>query len=168
MSRLEPWLHRLLILAVIWLFATADWVRMANRIPSSASFWDWAHIVVGLLATVLTVAFTRHCCKAGQWRQYFPYLVGDLKPTLSDLTGLFRGRLPRAGGNGLLAFIEGIGLILMLAVAATGIGWLITQGSTDAMFWRKQHIFAASGLLGFLVVHALAGLISVVDLIRDA
>ncbi|MBY5920628.1 cytochrome b/b6 domain-containing protein [Ferrimonas balearica] len=168
MNKIEPWLHRLAIVGVIWLFATADWVRMANRIPVSATVWDWAHIVIGVLTTLVGAAFLRHCCRHGQWRQYFPYLVGDLKPTLSDLAGLFRGRLPRAGGSGLLAFIEGLGLLLLLAVGITGIGWLLTQGSSDAFFWRKQHLFAASGLLGFLVVHAVAALISVVDLIRDA
>ncbi|MBY6223613.1 cytochrome b/b6 domain-containing protein [Ferrimonas balearica] len=168
MSKLEPWLHRFVIVGVVWLFATADWVRMANRIPPSASVWDWAHIVMGILTTVLGVWFLRHCCRHGQWRQYFPLLVGDVKPIFADITGLFKGRLPRAGGSGLLAFIEGLGLLLLVAVGITGIGWLLTQGSSDAFFWRKQHLFAASGLLGFVVVHALAGLISVVDLIRDA
>ncbi|MBY6185273.1 cytochrome b/b6 domain-containing protein [Marinobacter hydrocarbonoclasticus] len=168
MNRIEPWLHRLVIVGVIWLFATAGWVRMANRIPPSASAWDWAHIVVGALTTVLGIWFLRHCCRHGQWRQYFPYLVGDLKPTLNDLTGLFKGRLPRAGGSGLLPLIEGVGLLLLLAVGVTGIGWLVTEGSSDALFWRKQHLMFASGLFGFLVVHAIAALISVVDLIRDA
>ncbi len=168
MNKIEPWLHRLAIVGVIWLFATADWVRMANRIPASASVWDWAHIVVGVVTTLIGVAFLRHCCRHGQWRQYFPYLVGDIKPTLKDIGGLFKGRLPRAGGSGLLAFIEGLGLVLLLAVGLTGLGWLWTQGSSDALFWRQQHLLAASGLLGFLVIHAVAALISVVDLIRDA
>jgi hypothetical protein len=149
-------LHVLAVVACAWLILTSPWIAMARRIPAGAGWLDHAHVLVGFAGLLVAVAYTLACVRGGRWRAYFPWAAGNGRPLLRDLAGLLRGRLPSAEGGGLFAVIEGLLLLALLAVAATGAAWYLVQGSDAALAWRAQHIVAARILIGLIVAHVLA------------
>jgi hypothetical protein len=102
----------------------------------------------------------------GGWRQYFPWACGEFGQLGRDLSGLARGSLPTAGGAGLFALIEGLGLLLLVATAATGLAWLWYQGSSEALSWRQYHLSAARGLIAFLVLHVITASLHLLEFLR--
>jgi hypothetical protein len=102
-----------------------------------------------------------------RWRLYFPYAPAQIGNVGRDLAGLLRGRIPAAEGGGLFGLIEGLLLVTLIATAATGIGWLITQGSVEALAWRSHHVLAARAFVGLLVLHVLTVATHLLDLLRD-
>ena len=139
---------------------------MLRRIPSSAGWLDYAHVGLGFLALALACTYTATCCRAGRWRLYFPFF-GGMGAVARDLGGLVRGRIPSAEGGGLFALIEGLLLIALLATAATGAAWFFLQGTDAVLAWRQWHLYAARGLAGLMIVHAISVSLHLVDLIRD-
>ena len=168
--RLHFWSHMqhgLLILLLAWLIFTSPWVHLYNRIPPSPSFWVWAHLVLGLLALVLTLGFLLVIVLQGRLKQYFPWLLGRLGPLWSDLRGLVRLQVPSNEGPGLFSIIKGLLLLALLVTGVTGAMWLWTAGSQDAVAWRGWHIVSARVLVGMLVAHILATLLHLVDFMRQ-
>jgi Prokaryotic cytochrome b561. len=149
-------LHVALVLLCAWLILSSPWIAMLRRMPSSAGFLDYAHVVVGALALMLALPYAMACMRGGRWRNLFPWLVGDVRPLARDVAGLLRGRLPSAEGGGLFAVIEGLLLATLLFVAITGAGWWFVQGSSDALAWREVHIVGARVLIGLIVAHVVA------------
>ncbi|HWJ06373.1 MAG TPA: cytochrome b/b6 domain-containing protein [Steroidobacteraceae bacterium] len=149
-------LHVTLALLCAWLILTSPWIAMLRRMPSSAGFLDYAHVVVGALALTLALPYAFACMRGGRWRNHFPWVVGDVRPLARDVAGLLRGRLPSAEGGGLFAVIEGLLLAALLLVAITGAGWWFTQGSGDALVWREAHVVGARVLIGLTVAHVVA------------
>lgn len=149
-------LHVAIALACAWLILTSPWIAMLRRMPSSAGFLDYAHVVVGALALILALPYAFACVRGGRWRNYFPWLAGDVRPTVRDVTGLLRGRLPSAEGGGLYAVIEGLLLVTLLFVAITGAAWWFVQGSSEALTMREFHIVGARVLIGLVIAHVIA------------
>lgn len=149
-------LHGVLALLCAWLILTSPWIAMLRRMPGSAGFLDYAHVIVGALALMLALPYALACLRGGRWRNHFPWLVGDVRPLARDVAGLLRGRLPSAEGGGLFAVLEGVLLAALLLVAITGAGWWFTQGSGDALSWREAHIVGARVLTGLIVAHVAA------------
>jgi hypothetical protein len=149
-------LHVLAVLACAWLILSSPWVAMLRRVPSGAGWVDHAHVVVGFAGLLVAVLYLVACVRGGRWRTYFPWAAGDWRPLARDVAGLLRGRLPSAEGGGLFAVIEGLLLLTLLAIAATGAAWYLAQGSDAALAWRLQHIVAARVLMGLIVAHVLA------------
>ncbi|WP_033539874.1 MULTISPECIES: cytochrome b/b6 domain-containing protein [Shewanella] len=163
---LETYQHLFAILLSLFLIGTSGWIMMGRALRANASVWDWLHVYLGLLAGVFSVTMLVTNVVRGQWRQYFPYLVGDFTQLSNDVCGLKRGKLPLAGGRGLFSVIEGICMLLFVAVAATGLMWFLTQGSSEALNWRSYHHSAAHGFIVFMVIHALFALSHLLDFIR--
>jgi hypothetical protein len=159
--------HLLAAVASVWLIATSPWVGMRRVVPEHPTFWDLAHIGVGLFAAVLAVTYFVTQTVGGRWRQHFPWLLGRLGETGRDVAGLFRGRIPPSGGEGLFPVIQGLTLLLLLAAAVTGVGWLAADGSRAALAWREWHVVAANAFGWCLLAHAIAGLAHVLEFMRD-
>ncbi|SDJ22140.1 cytochrome b561 [Ferrimonas sediminum] len=166
MSQLFERLHVMLALLAIWLFITADQVHLANRIHVNAGFWDYNHIVLGSITALLSLCFLYKCCRLGQWRLYFGWCIGQISPIVNDLRQLKNKQLPAAGAPGLLTFIEGFGLILMVLVGLSGCGWLMSQGGSMAMTLRDCHIDLAGALFWYLIVHAIASFSHFLEMLR--
>jgi len=159
--------HLAIALLTLWLLITSPWVSMLRRIPPSAGWLDYAHVALGMLTLVLGVVYAWSCTRGGRWRLYFPCAPSELRSVGRDLAGLLRGRIPSAEGGGLFGLIEGLLLLLLLATALTGAGWLATQGSDAALAWREYHALAARGLIGLLVLHVVTVSLHLLDFLRD-
>lgn len=159
--------HLAVAVLSLWLILTSPWVSMLRRIPSSAGWLDYAHVLVGCLLLVLAMTYTRTCAREGRWRLYFPYAPEQFGNVGRELAGLLRGRIPASEGGGLFGLIEGLLLVLLAATAATGVAWLLTQGSVEALAWRGHHVLAARGFIALLVLHVLTVATHLLDLLRD-
>jgi cytochrome b561 len=149
-------LHLAIVLVCIWLVATSPWVSMLRRFPSSAGFFDYAHVALGTLALLLALPYAATCLRGGRWRNHFSWVTGDVRPLARDVTNLFHGCLPSAEGGGLFAIVEGLLLLSLLLVAITGAGWWLAQGSSEAIEWRAFHVVGARVFIGLVVAHVVA------------
>lgn len=167
LRRLAAQQHLALALLCAWLILASPWVHMFRRIPRNAGFMEWSHIVLGLVALILAVTFTVACTRRGRWRMYFPWLAGELAQAGRDLGGLFRREVPTSEGGGLFAVIEGLLLVALLAAALTGAGWLLVQGSAEAVTFRHYHLLASRGMIVLLVLHIVSVSLHLLDFIRE-
>ena len=94
--------HAVAALLATWLIVTSPWVAMLGKVPQGAGFLDYAHIVAGLLALLVSVSYAISCVRGGGWRLYFPWASGNSGAVGRDVAGLLRGRMPVAEG-GLMA-----------------------------------------------------------------
>jgi cytochrome b561 len=159
--------HLAVAVLSLWLVLTSPWVSMLRRIPSGAGWLDYAHVAIGCVVLLLAVTYTWSCTRDGSWRLYFPYAPAQAGSVGRDLAGLLRGRIPAAEGGGLFGLVEGLLLLLLVATAATGAAWLLTQGSGDSLVWRDYHILAARGLIVLLVLHVLTVATHLLEFLRD-
>ncbi len=159
--------HFLLATLSIWLIITSPWLSLVRRLPRDGGWLDYAHVVVGVVALLLTLTYTFTCLRTAGWRTYFPWAGDAWRVVVRDLRGLVKGRIPPAEGGGLFAAVEGLVLISLLATGLTGAGWLWSQGTADALSWRDHHIVAARVLTGVLVLHVITVSLHLLDLLRD-
>lgn len=159
--------HIMIIVSVAYLIVTSGWILIGRSLRNNASFWDLSHVYLGLFAAFLAASFLITTCLKGKWRQYFPWLIADFSQLKSDLQGLVKGKLPIAGGRGLFSIVEGLGLLIFLAVGLTGVLWFLTQGTSDALMWRSYHTVCATGFIGFIVVHVIFAGLHLLDFIRN-
>ncbi|WP_299804125.1 cytochrome b/b6 domain-containing protein [uncultured Shewanella sp.] len=159
--------HVLIIIISAYLIFTSGSILIGRQLRTHASFWDQSHVYLGLIAAFLSITFVITTCLKGKWRQYFPWLIADFSQLKSDILGLFKGKIPIAGGRGLFSVVEGIGMLLFLGVGLTGIAWFATQGSTDALMWRGYHIQLAQGFIGFIVLHVIFACLHLLDFFRN-
>ncbi|MFT5789351.1 MAG: hypothetical protein ACI8SJ_001467 [Shewanella sp.] len=159
--------HIVIIFTVAYLVLTSGWVLIGRSLKANASLWDLSHVYLGLFTAFLALSFFITTCLKGKWRQYFPWLVADFSQLISDFKGLTKGKLPIAGGRGLFSIVEGVGLLIFLAVGVTGVLWFVTQGSGDALLWRSYHIYCAKGFVGFIGVHIVFACLHLLDFIRN-
>ncbi|WP_282109984.1 cytochrome b/b6 domain-containing protein [Shewanella algicola] len=157
---LEAVLHALVLAMSLLLIFTSPWILIGRQLTERAGFWDLFHVYGGLLTAMVAVLFLLKVCKGGQWRLFFPWLVLDIKPLLTDVRGLLRGQLPHSGGKGLISVIEGLGVILLLLVALTGVAWFVAEPA-NALTWRHYHIVCVHGFIGFVVLHCILGLLHI-------
>jgi hypothetical protein len=158
--------HAVAAVLAAWLILTSPWVAMLGKVPQGAGFFDYAHIVAGFLAMLISVSYTISCVRDGGWRLYFPWASGNFGAVGRDLAGLLRGRVPSAEGGGLFAMIEGLLLVAFIAAAVSGAAWVLNQGTDLAMAWRAHHVLAARTFAGLLVLHVLAVASHLLDFVR--
>jgi len=159
--------HLLVALGAVWLVATHPWLSMRRVVPLEAGFFDHAHIAVGLAMAVLAVTFAIHALAGGGWRQLFPWLVADFRALVRDLRGLARGRLPRAGGSGLVSTLDGLVLAGFALSAWTGLAWWLSDGGPTALDWWAWHAWLATAFTGLLCLHLLAAALHLVEFMRE-
>ena len=167
LERLAARQHLLLALLSAWLSLTSPWVHMFRGIPRNAGVLDYGHIALGLVALGLAITYTISCTRRGHWRLYFPWLAGELGQVGRDLRGLARGEIPAVEGGGLFALLEGLLLLALLATGVTGAGWLLLEGTAEAIGWRGFHIIAARGMIAVLVLHIVSVSLHLLDFIRE-
>jgi cytochrome b561 len=157
--------HFVVAAACAWLILTSPWVSMLRRVPTSAGFFDYAHVGLGFVTLFLAVTYTVSCTREGGWRLYFPWLSGGLGAVGRDVSGLMRGAIPSAEGGGLYAMIEGLLLVALAVTAVTGAAWFALQGADAALAWRAGHVLAARSLAVLIVLHLLAVASHLLDLL---
>jgi cytochrome b561 len=163
----SDWRHLALVLLTLWLLLTSPWIAMYRRVPADAGWLDHAHLVLGFLTLVLTLAYLWATGRGGRWRLYVPVNRAQRLEIGRDLQGLLRGRIPAAEGGGLFGLIEGLLLLALLATALTGTAWFLTQGSADALAWRDHHAWAVRAMVVFLVLHAVSVSLHLLEFLRD-
>ncbi|MCC7200456.1 MAG: cytochrome b/b6 domain-containing protein [Gammaproteobacteria bacterium] len=159
--------HLVVALSSAWLIGTSPLLGMMAKIPREPGFFDYSHLLVGLVVVPVSVSYLFTCIRGGRWRLYFPWIGGQLGDLSRDCAGLFRGRLPVAEGGGLFAVIEGLALLLLAATAVTGIGWLLAQGGAAALAWRSAHGGLALALTVAIVLHVVTVSLHLLDFVRD-
>jgi len=166
-SRLAASQHLLLALLSAWLILTSPWVHMFRGIPRNAGFFDYSHVVLGLVVLVLAVTYTISCLQFGRWRLYFPWLAGQFGATMRELRALWRREIPSAEGGGLFGALKGLLLVTLLLAAFTGLAWLLLAGSPEAVRWRGYHIVAAQVMSVVFVLHLLAASLHLLEFVRQ-
>ncbi len=71
--------HAVAAVLATWLILTSPWVTMLAKVPQRAGFFDYAHIVAGFLAMLISVSYTISCVRDGGWRLYFPVGLRQLR-----------------------------------------------------------------------------------------
>ncbi len=167
LERLSGALHLTLAVACLWLLASSPWLRMVRHLPASPGFVNLAHVVLGVTVAVLLPVYLAHCSLGERRQLCFPWLTGHMGAVKRDLAGLARGHLPAAEGGGLLAMLEGLLLLALLATALTGAGWLLVQGSQAALTWYELHVTCARVFGGLLLLHVLGVSLHLLDFVRN-
>ncbi len=139
-------LHIAVTLLALWLVATSPWVSMLRRVPAGAGFFDYAHMVVGVVALVVGILYGLVIVRGGRWKLYFP-LAAD--------------------GGGLFGYIEGLLLVALVTAGMSGVVWFLLQGSDAALTWRMLHIVLARILIVAGLLHVLAVASHLLDFVRD-
>lgn len=166
LDRFDGPLHGLAGLLAAWLLLSSPWVALYRSLPADASFATLAHVAFGLVALPVALLYLAACALGGRWRLYFPWLAGDLAALARDLSGLVRGRRPMSEGGGLLATLEGLLLIALLAAAIVGALWLAAQGGGSALLLRDVHIVCARACAALALAHLAGVALHLVDLLR--
>jgi cytochrome b561 len=160
-------LHLAVAVLTLWLIVTSPWVAMLRRIPGSAGWLDWSHVLVGFVVLLLSIAYAWTVASGGRWRLIFPVLPGQLRAVRSDLAGLVRGRIPASESGGLFGLLEGLLLVALLLTGATGAAWFLAQGTESALGWRAVHQCSGRGLIGLLMAHVVAVSLHLLEFARD-
>ena len=167
LAKLVDYQHVCIIILSVFLISSSGWILMGRGLRNSASIWDYLHVYLGLVTAGLSVSMLITHCVRGQWRQMFPWLLADFSQLSKDLSGLVKGRIPVAGGRGLFSCIEGIGILLLVAVGFSGVIWFFLQGSTEALVWRGYHMLLVKGFIGFILIHVFCACLHLLDFIRN-
>lgn len=167
LDRLTGPLHLGVALAAAWLIFSSPWIGMYQQMPDEPGFFNLSHVVVGFAALLMGAVYAVACAQGGRWREYFPWLGGNLGAVGRDVSGILRGRLPTVEGGGLFAMIEGLLLLALLAAGITGAVWFFALGSETAVAWRDHHILAARGCAAFVLLHFIGVALHLLDFVRD-
>lgn len=167
LERLSGALHLTLALSTLGLLAGSPWLRMYRHLPAAAGFVNLSHVALGLTVAVLAPLYLAHCSRGQRGQLCFPWLSGRMGAVSRDIAGLARGRLPAAEGGGLLAMLEGLLLLSLLATGLTGSGWLLVQGSEAAAAWCDAHVACARVFAGLLLLHVLGVSLHLLDFVRS-
>ena len=160
-------LHLVVALLALWLVFTSPWVSMLRRVPGSAGFFDYAHMILGVLALLVGTLYGIVVVQGGRWKLYFPLAAGNAAAVGRDLAGLLRGKVPAAEGGGLFGAIEGLLLMALVTAGMSGVVWFLLQGSEAALTWRVLHIVCARIMIAAGVLHVLAVASHLLDFVRD-
>ena len=167
LDRLTGPLHLAVALAGAWLVFSSPWIGMYHRMPDEPGWINLSHVAVGFAALLMGAVYTAACAQGGRWREYFPWLGGNLGAVGRDLAGIFRGRLPTVEGGGLFPMIEGLLLLALLVAGITGAAWFFAQGSDAAVAWRGHHIVAAHCFAALMLLHFIGVALHLLDFVRE-
>jgi Prokaryotic cytochrome b561 len=160
-------LHLVLALASLALLAGSPWLHMAQRLPATPGWVNLAHVALGLAVALLLPPYLWLCSQGARRQRCFPWLTGHMGAVQRDLAGLWRGHLPAAEGGGLLALLEGLLLLALLAAVLSGAGWWLVQGSSTALDWADLHATCARVFAALLLLHVLGVALHLLDFVRN-
>lgn len=167
LDRLNGPLHLVVALAAAWLVLGSAWIGMYDRMPDEPGWTELAHVTVGFVAMAAGIVYAAAVAQGGRWREYFPYLGGDLGAVGRDLAGIFRGRLPTVEGGGLLPMVEGLLLLAFLLAGVTGGLWFFLPGTDAAVALREAHALAARACAVLAVLHLAGVALHLLDFVRE-
>lgn len=166
-ERIANPLHGAVALVTTWLVASSPWVELYKVLPPDAGWVTRLHVWAGLAALALGAVYLAVCARGARWRMYFPWAGGQMSAVRRDVAGIFRGEVPSVEGGGLLALIEGLLLLFLLAAGLTGALWFLASGSSEAVAWRAWHIGAARAAVALLVLHVVSVSLHLLEFVRD-
>ena len=167
LDRLTGPLHLGVALAAAALVFSSPWIGMYHRMPDEPGWLDLGHVALGFAMLPMGALYAAACAQGGRWREYFPWLGGDIGAVGRDLAGIFRGRLPTVEGGGLFPMIEGLLLLALLTAASTGAAWFFMQGSEAAVALREHHILAARVFCALMLLHFIGVALHLLDFVRE-
>jgi hypothetical protein len=167
LDRLNGPLHLGVALAAAWLILGSPWIGMYHRMPEDPGWANLAHVAVGFAALAADMPYAAAVAQGGRWREYFPFLGGDLRAVGRDLAGIFRGRLPTVEGGGLFPLIEGLLLLAFLLAGLSGAVWFFVQGTESAVALREVHVALARACMALLLLHLVGVALHLLDFVRD-
>ncbi len=94
----------------------------------------WVHIVLGILAKILTLLLYVLVFKKRGVKSFYPYLFGDFSQLKADFDQLRKGIWPESTPKGTANVVQGLGLLALIGTELTAIIWLI--------LWRNHWVFA--------------------------
>lgn len=167
LDRLSDPLHLLIASAGTWLVLTSPWIGMYIWIPEEPGVFNLSHVLLGFAMLPLALVYTVACLQGGRWRNYFPWLAGELRGVGADVAGIFRGVRPMSEGAGLFALIDGLLLLALLTTSFTGIAWFFVPDTDLAATWRGHHVIAARSFAVLMLLHVVSASLHLLDLVRD-
>jgi hypothetical protein len=166
-ERIANPLHGAVAIVTLWLVGSSPWVELYKQVPADAGWITRAHVWLGFAALAMAVLYVAVCARGGRWRMYFPWAGGQMGMVGRDVAGIFRGQLPSVEGGGLLALIEGLLLLALVAAGLTGALWFFTEGTSDAVGWRVWHIGAARTAAALMLLHVIGVSLHLLDFVRN-
>ena len=88
----------------------------------------WVHKAGGFVALILIliILIQKFSSKTHKWRYLFPWSQTGCAAIAVDIKGLCQCKLPQRSGGGLPGFIQGLGVLLILAMGLTGSSWFLS------------------------------------------
>ena len=128
-------LHALIAMLIILQIIDSNFTEV-NYHNITLGIGTWFHIIVGFSIAVLFVIFLGYEYIKRGIKYFYPYLFGDFRQLKLDICTLLKLKLPNAKPGGLAAIVQGLGLLALLLVLASGISWFIA--------WNKHSILTHS------------------------
>lgn len=97
----------------------------------------WLHQISGFLALAAILAYFSYTFwhQPNKWRHLYPYFWQQgLQTIKTDFLSLIQGKLPTRPSGGLAGAVQGLGLLLILAMALTGTMWFL---SLHVLSWKE-------------------------------
>lgn len=85
----------------------------------------WIHVLSGMMLMVLGPLLFWWMLHTRGIRFYFAWALGEFDGLLTDFRSLMLFRLPDARSGGLAAMVQGLGVLALLAVSASGVAWFV-------------------------------------------
>ena len=148
-------LHACMLLGVIVQLASSQ--LMHSAIPGAVNFF-YLHRLSGVWTFVMVVLFVGiKAYRRTLWYLY-PWHWQGLCAIKVDLGLLITARLPVRRGLGLARFVQGLGILLVLAMGALGIAWWMMRAwhwgaPSDAHLFMAWHSDLATLLWIYVVGH---------------
>lgn len=117
-------LHTGIMLGVIVQLLSSKFMHKHSGIPIELNLY-YLHRLSGVFVFIMVILFISvKAYRATLWDLY-PWHRDGFHKILVDIKLLLTGRIPVRRGIGLARFIQGLGILLVLAMSCLGIGWWI-------------------------------------------
>ena len=148
-------LHACMMLGVIVQLVSSQ--LMHSKLPNAVDFF-YLHRLAGVWTFVMVVLFVGIKLYRRTLWDLFPWHRRGVCAIKIDLGLLLKVRLPIRQGIGLARFIQGLGVLLVLAMGALGIVWWIMRAwqlgaSGDARLFIHWHADLATLLWIYIIGH---------------
>jgi len=158
-------LHILVAIGVITQLTSSQ--LMHSHLSNAHSFFIVHEIsgvstfVIALLIFLSKIFNPNHL----KWHYLYPLCARDWRKIFEDLGFIFRLRLPTRHGGGLAGLVQGLGVLLIMAMGLTGSTWYLLRHqvidlSISASSVIHIHSFLANFVWIYIIGHTVMALIS--------